>query len=154
MNPLLLLKWWRELAIVALMIFSASAVRSCSSAKDEVTRVKAEDSALAENQRRQNEEKASTVQQASDNALKEVRDENAHLRNDTRVASLVCDSTPRRRPVPVAANTSGGAHAETPTELPPAPARDFGPDIDALTREADEAVVRCNALVDWINSTR
>jgi hypothetical protein len=157
----LLLKFWREALIFALLASTLGAAQSCRvehaavlNAKQDVEDLKASDERLAQEQKANNAKQAEQDQLAKQETVNEYQSQLDILRSDLRVASIrVCNDTRRSSAVPTARNAGPETTSQTPAELPQPTNRDIGPDIDRLTREADELAAQCSSLIDFVERT-
>ena len=157
MNFLAVIKYWKYGLIVALLVFSLLAVRSCNSARDDLATLKAQDQALAQQAQKESDEKQRQDKQHYDEAKETYEKQIQQLANDHTVASIpkcVRNANPKSSPLPTPTSPAQGAIANNAADFPQPVADDLGPAIDALTRECDALAVRHSALVQWILDTR
>lgn len=155
MSAALLLKFWREALILVLAVISLSAIKACSAEHNKSVTLHAQQEAIVAQQKKTNEDQKRHDDQTAEQTKHDYEQHINQLNSDHRIASLKCMSVnPRSRPMPSPSATGLSAATEARAELPQPTIEDFGPRIDALTRECDAITVQNNALIDFVLGTR
>ena len=154
MNAALLIKFWREILILLLAVISLSAIKACSAEHDKAATIHAQQQAIVEKQKQDNEDQKRHDQQAAEQTKHELQQTIDKLNSDHRIASIRVCKQSGSSSLPSTTATPAGTASENSTGIPQTVITDFGPAIDELTRECDALAARHNALVDWVISTR